>query len=136
MVVAVCCLLAIFITLAKFNRQEQPDWLYARTLNLSTLIALLATVLRWMLENVLEAGQFMLIFFLYSYHSITAAQVLMDSWCLAGIGQLKWRWFQTSSRPLHDMSIYEDASRSIWGSLVFLFSLPRMYVHTSVTVEL
>lgn len=56
MVVAVCCLLAIFIILVKFNRQEQPSWLYARTLNLSTLIALLATFLRWMLANVLDAG--------------------------------------------------------------------------------
>lgn len=56
MVAAVCCLLAIFIILVKFNRQEQPSWLYARTLNLSTIIALLATFLRWMLANVLDAG--------------------------------------------------------------------------------
>lgn len=61
MVVAVCCLLAIFITLAKFNRQEQPNWPYARTLNISTLIALLATILRSLLENVLAAGEFVLI---------------------------------------------------------------------------
>lgn len=61
MFVAVCCLLAIFITLAKFDHQEQPNWPYARTLNLSTLIALLATILRSMLENVLGAGEFIFI---------------------------------------------------------------------------
>lgn len=60
MAVAVCCLLAIFITLAKFDHQEQPEWPYARTLNLSTLVALLATTLSSMLENVLNAGKFIL----------------------------------------------------------------------------
>lgn len=56
MLVATCCLVAIFIILTKFNHQEQPQWPLSRTLNLSTLIALIATVLRSMLENVLSAG--------------------------------------------------------------------------------
>lgn len=56
MLVATCCLVAIFIILSKFNHQEQPQWHLSRTLNLSTLIALIATVLRSMLENVLNAG--------------------------------------------------------------------------------
>lgn len=49
LLVAICCLMAIFIILIKFNNQEQPKWSYASTLNLSTLIALIATVLRAML---------------------------------------------------------------------------------------
>lgn len=57
MILVMCCLVAIFVTLAKFIYQEQPNWPYASTLNLSTLIALFATVLRSMLENVLAAGQ-------------------------------------------------------------------------------
>lgn len=57
LLVAVCCLVAIFTILAQFDDKEQPEWPYASTLNLSTLIALLATVLRSMLENVLGAGK-------------------------------------------------------------------------------
>lgn len=56
MLVAACCLVAIFTILYKFNHQEQPQWPLSSTLNLSTLIALIATVLRSMLENVLNAG--------------------------------------------------------------------------------
>lgn len=50
--------MAIFIILIKFNNQEQPKWSYASTLNLSTLIALTATVLRAMLQIVLDAGEY------------------------------------------------------------------------------
>lgn len=57
LVTAFCCLAAIYIILAKFNDQQQPNWPYARTLNLSTLIALIATVLRSMLEVVLGSGE-------------------------------------------------------------------------------
>lgn len=56
MLVAACCLVAIFVIFSKFNHQEQPQWPLSSTLNLSTLIALIATVLRSMLENVLNAG--------------------------------------------------------------------------------
>lgn len=54
--VASCCLIAIFIILAKFNGQLQPDWPYASTLNLSTLIALIATILRSTLAFVIDSG--------------------------------------------------------------------------------
>lgn len=62
LVTAFCCLAAIYIILAKFNDQQQPNWPYARTLNLSTLIALIATILRSMLEAVLGSGEYMLLF--------------------------------------------------------------------------
>lgn len=57
MLVAIGCLIAIFVILAKSDDQEQPKWPYASTLNLSTLIALIATILRLMLGNVLGAGE-------------------------------------------------------------------------------
>lgn len=53
---AIGCLIAMFILLTKYNGQEQPEWPYASTLNLSTLVALMATILRLMLGNVLGAG--------------------------------------------------------------------------------
>lgn len=61
-VTAFCCLAAICIILAKFNDQQQPNWPYARTLNLSALIALIATILRSMLETVLGSGEYPLLF--------------------------------------------------------------------------
>lgn len=62
LVTAFCCLAAIYIILAKFNDQQQPDWPYARTLNLSILIVLIATILRSMLEAVLSSGEYPLLF--------------------------------------------------------------------------
>lgn len=56
MLLACGCLIAIFTILTKFNNQEQPKWPYASTLNLSTIVALIATILRLMLGNVLGAG--------------------------------------------------------------------------------
>lgn len=56
------CLIAIFIILLKFNNQQQPDWPYARNSNLSTLVALIATILRSMLEIVLASGKHPLLF--------------------------------------------------------------------------
>ncbi|KAJ5365853.1 hypothetical protein N7517_008739 [Penicillium concentricum] len=32
-----------------------------------------------------------------------------------GIGQLKWVWFTRKSRPLVDLSIFDGASRGLWG---------------------
>lgn len=54
--VAICCLIAIFALLARFDGQRQPDWPYASALNLSTLIALVATILRSMLATVIDSG--------------------------------------------------------------------------------
>lgn len=56
MFMAISCLIAIFIILTKYNDQEQPKWPHASTLNPSTLVALIATILRLMLGNVLGAG--------------------------------------------------------------------------------
>ena len=40
-----------------------------------------------------------------------------------GISHLKWRWFQ-KTRPLHDLVVFDSASRGPWGCLRLLF-LPR-----------
>ncbi|KAI3393044.1 hypothetical protein diail_4783 [Diaporthe ilicicola] len=40
-----------------------------------------------------------------------------------GISHLKWRWFQ-KTRPLHDLVVFDNASRGPWGCLRLLF-LPR-----------
>lgn len=55
MLVAIGCLIAIFVILDKFNGQEPPNWRFS-SVNLSTVIALIATILRLVLGNVLGAG--------------------------------------------------------------------------------
>lgn len=40
-----------------------------------------------------------------------------------GISQLKWKWFQ-KDRPLHDLVVFDGATRGPWGCLRLLF-LPR-----------
>lgn len=40
-----------------------------------------------------------------------------------GISQLKWKWFQ-KERPLHDLVIFDNATRGPWGCMRLLF-LPR-----------
>lgn len=57
LLVAICCFISIFTLLEKFNGQPQPQLPYASLLNLSTLVALIATILRSMLENVLGSGK-------------------------------------------------------------------------------
>ena len=46
---------AIITILARFNKYEQPQW--PSYINLSTVVALLATLLRSMLMQVIEAGK-------------------------------------------------------------------------------
>lgn len=58
LVVAMSALTATVVVLAKFDNQEQPHWPYADMLNLSALIAILATLLRSMVTLVLEACEY------------------------------------------------------------------------------
>lgn len=48
--------IAIIMILAGFSKTEQPQW--PSYMNLSTVVALLATILRSMLMQVIEAGKF------------------------------------------------------------------------------
>ncbi|TID14532.1 hypothetical protein E2P81_ATG08484 [Venturia nashicola] len=92
---AAACFVAIAIILAKYNGQEQPDWKYS--LNLSTLVAILSTLLRTSLVVVVEEI----------------------------VGQLKWLWYKTT-RPLRHLSDFDQAARSPWGSLLLPFRIKRV----------
>lgn len=59
--VAIAALIATIVVLAKFDSQEQPHWPYANMLNLSALIAILATLLRSMVTLILEACEYILL---------------------------------------------------------------------------
>lgn len=54
LLIATAALIAIVVTLAKYDGQEQPAWSYA--INLNTLIAILATLLRACMVIVAEEG--------------------------------------------------------------------------------
>lgn len=102
-------IVAIVAILSHFEGRPLPDWPFG--INLSTLVALLSTILRTLML-------------------VTVAEAL---------GQLKWTWFShdpttaassslssTSSspqrppRPLHDFHIFDRASRGILGSMRLL----------------
>lgn len=53
---AILSLAAIFSLLSMFDGRQQPQWPYASTLNLSALVALLSTLTRSMIGQVLESG--------------------------------------------------------------------------------
>lgn len=57
LIAAIFCLIAIVVILTVYNNQKQPQWSAGETLNLSTLIAVLATILRSLLTGVVEAGK-------------------------------------------------------------------------------
>lgn len=52
-----------------------------------------------------------------------------------GLGQLKWSWLQ-SSRPLHDLVKFDDASRGALGSLLLLSTTHIRYLLASFGVTL
>lgn len=58
---AIAALIATVVVLAKFDSQEQPHWPYANMLNLSALVAILATLLRSMVTLILEACGYILL---------------------------------------------------------------------------
>ncbi|KAK8004984.1 hypothetical protein PG990_011021 [Apiospora arundinis] len=103
--VAIGCIVSLFTTLEQFNGQKQPHLQYEKVqnvVNLSTLVALLATLFRSMLENVLGSV----------------------------VGQLKWRWFRSKPHSLNRLETYNDASRGSWGSFTLLFSYFHLYLAT------
>ena len=46
----------------------------------------------------------------------------------SAMGQLKWMWFQGSSKPLMDFERFDQASRGPWGSLSILVRTKGRYV--------
>jgi hypothetical protein len=94
MLLAVGLLAAMYSLLLLFNRQRVPGWGYS--INLSTLLAILATFFRSII--VIIIGQI--------------------------ISQSKWAWFsKTRSRPLQHLQVFGYGNRSTLGSV---FLLPKV----------
>lgn len=89
-------IVAIISILKHYEGRTLPDWHLG--INLSTLIALLATAMRTLML-------------------VTIAEVL---------GQTKWSWF-SSSRPLSHLQVFDRASRGMLGSLNLLAVAPMNF---------
>ena len=85
---------ASFVTLYPYQGQPLPDWPYSITIG-----ALLST---------------------YSVVLRLAAAYLIGE----GLAQLKWRWFDAGSRPLHDFVLHDDATRGPFGAATLLCKMP------------
>lgn len=69
LVAGVSSLMAIATILGMYNDQRQPQWPYS--INLTTLVALLATILRSMLMQVVESGE----------HSMNLSAGIVSAYC-------------------------------------------------------
>lgn len=69
LVAGVSSLIAIATILGMYNDQRQPQWPYS--VNLTTLVALLATILRSMLMQVIESGE----------HSMNRSAGIFSAYC-------------------------------------------------------
>ncbi|RDW76445.1 DUF3176 domain-containing protein [Aspergillus mulundensis] len=87
---SVGCFVAIICTLNAFNKRPQPTFAYGLTLN--AIVSTLATASKSSLIYVI--GE-----------------------C---IGQLKWIWFYKNTKPLHDIELYDTASRGPLGSVYMI----------------
>lgn len=92
--VSVALIGAIIGILCHYEGQQMPRWPFS--INLNTIIALLATILRTTML-------------------VAAAEV---------ISQAKWDWF-SRPRPLSHLNDFESASRGVAGSLKLLFVAPQ-----------
>ncbi|KAK4231687.1 hypothetical protein QBC38DRAFT_465306 [Podospora fimiseda] len=90
--IAIAVIIAIFVILDKFDGRSTSEWVWK--INLNTLTAILATILRAALMY-------------------PVAQI---------ISQEKWLWFASSPKRLSDLDTFEDGSRGPWGALL-LFPL-------------
>lgn len=89
------CFAAAVGVLAKYEHRSLASWDFVLNISLNTLVAVLSTLSR------------------------TALLVPVAS-C---ISQLKWIHLVSSPRPLHDVQVFDDASRGPWGSLELIWRL-------------
>jgi hypothetical protein len=83
------CLCAIGLLLGCFNGQALPkEWPFGFTLN--TYIAILSAFFKYTLAAPVDTA----------------------------MGQLKWIWFRSTTKPLIDFERFDEASRGPWGSMV------------------
>ncbi|KAK3386861.1 hypothetical protein B0H63DRAFT_468510 [Podospora didyma] len=87
------CVTAIVATLLVYDGQLTPNWPLGITLN--SLLALLTSL----------------------------AKIALLAPVVQGIGQLRWQWFSQRYQRLTDFDLFEEASRSTWGSFKLLVSL-------------
>ncbi|KAK6857373.1 hypothetical protein PG995_007560 [Apiospora arundinis] len=97
---------AMFVLLVEFNDKLVADWRFP--INLTTLLALLATVMRAAL-----------------FVPITSI-----------ISQAKWRWFGDKPRPLQDLQDIDSGSRSMLGAISLVPLAARASVPTLIAVAL
>ncbi|KAF3053385.1 hypothetical protein E8E11_011807 [Didymella keratinophila] len=89
------CFAAVIGVLAANEQKSLAGWTFVFGISLNTLIAILSTLSR------------------------TALMVPVAS-C---ISQLKWIHLASTSRPLRDVQVFDDASRGPWGSLELIWRL-------------
>lgn len=90
--------ISLVIVLAEYEGRPMPVWPLGLTLN--TIVALLATLCRFM--TFLPVAE--------------------------GISQLKWIWFTRERRPLQDLYSFDQASRGPWGALLLITRLRGSFI--------
>ncbi|ORY69038.1 uncharacterized protein BCR38DRAFT_472446 [Pseudomassariella vexata] len=85
------CMVAVMVILIKMQEQPLSDWAFFISLNATIAIF------------------------------ITAAKSMLLLSVAACISQCKWTHFKASARKLHELDLFEEASRGPLGSLVLLF---------------
>lgn len=118
LLIAIAALVAVVVTLAKSHDRQQPEWPNVSVLNLSAVIALLATLLRMMIDEILAAGTYWRPLLTRSLHIDSKGIVKV-------IGQLRWHWF-AQARPLHHIDAFSEATLGGWGALKFLFRIRKV----------
>ncbi|QDS68752.1 hypothetical protein FKW77_004803 [Venturia effusa] len=93
--VAILALVAIALLLSFYDGKEQPAWKFS--LNLSTLTAILSTLLR-----------------------VTVAVIVAEV-----ISQLKWHWYRRPL-PLCHLTYFDQAARGPLGSILLVFRIRRI----------
>ena len=91
-VLSAACLIWIFLALYFRQDKPLPRWPFAITINV--LLSVLSAIMKSSLLLPVEEA----------------------------IGQLKWSWFRTRTRPLIDFEVFDSATRGPWGSVFLLFT--------------
>lgn len=110
LLVACALLVAIYLVLKRYNSEKQPSWRYG--LNLSTAVAIAATIIRVCLMGAVESSQKLV-------RLVTTALTSL------AISQLKWKQYRRP-RSLQQLAMFDSASRGPWGSALLLAKLREL----------
>lgn len=89
----VTVLIALFVTIYQYQDKPSPDW--PEWLSINSIIAIYLVLLK-------------------SCVLLVTAE---------GLGQLKWSWFASEPRSLHDISRYDGTMRGPWGAARLIWRL-------------